>query len=139
MNVTFQILEDLNLVYVRHSGTPSIPDAMQSFAAYRADPRALPGQKHLVDLTGLTGLALDPTEVMRFMAQMAEQFCNDGPQTMLACLAPSAPARKLADMGRRSWEGLGHLVYRIFEDEAEALAFLGLPGDCLAQRLNRAS
>lgn len=135
MGVSFTILEDLDLVYVRYEGKPSIRELAECFAEYMAHPKCRPGQKQFVDLAEVAEPFPDYTGMMKFMARMADQFRPDGPQTLLACYAPTPVARKLALIGLRSWGGIDHVIYRVFDEMSAAMNFLGIPEHSVSGRL----
>lgn len=135
MSVRFTIFDDLDLVYVKYESRPSIREVLECFSQYMADPKCHPGQKQFVDLADVDAPFEDYTGMMKFMARMADQFRPDGPQTLLACYAPTPAARKLAIIGLRSWSGIDHVIYRIFEERGAVLAFLGIPERAVTARI----
>ena len=135
MAITFRILPELNVVYVKYVGRPQMADAMKLFDAYMAHPDCKPGQKHFVDLSEVTGSASDYLNAMKFMARMADQISGSGPQTLLVCYAPNGAGQKTAELGKKSWSVAEHMVYRIMDDEAAALQFLGLPVGSISEML----
>lgn len=139
MAVSFRILPRLGVVYVRYEGIAGMQDGMDAFAAYMRHPDCRPGQRQLVDLSPVTELERDFAGLMKFQAIKADQFQRAGPTTLVAYVAPHAPARKLADFAARAWAGQSHVQPRVFEDEADALAFLGLEGRSIADVLATAS
>lgn len=135
MPVSFTILKDHDVVYVRYSGKSSNAEGMACFADYLNHPDAHAGQKQLVDLSGLIVPISDHADGMKFMAKMADLFKGTGPQTLLVCYAPHDVARRSAMVGLRSWAGIEHVVFRVMEDELAALRFLGLPERSFAELL----
>lgn len=127
MPVAFRILRDRGLVYVRYQGHAGAAESMRAFAAYMAHPDCRPGQKHLVDLAGVTSFDEDFTAIMALQALKTEQFVNQPVETLLAYHAPGPAARQMARFVLRSWEGSDHVVARVLDTEAQALAFLGQP------------
>ena len=132
MTVSFKILKECNVVYVKYSGPPNIRAAISLFEAYRRDPDCRAGQKQFVDLSEISEPVGDYIEMMKFMAKMADQFTLNGPQTLLVCYAPTPLSRRVAMMGQKSWDNVDQVVYRIIEDETAALAFLGLTAKSVA-------
>jgi hypothetical protein len=139
MSISFCILPDLGLVYVRYKGFVPIEISFTAFAEYMRHPDCRPGQKHLVDLSAVTGFEQNFSRILELQAFKAEQFVGQPVETMLAYYAPSEPARQMAAFVLRSWEGYDHVVARVLATEAETLAFLGLSvqriDDLLADRV----
>ncbi|WP_435259114.1 hypothetical protein ACSBLW_04910 [Thioclava sp. FR2] len=135
MAVSYKILKEFDVVYVKYVGPPEILAAIALFESYQRDPDCRPGQKHFVDLSDISEPVGDYIEMMKFMAKMADQFTQDSPQTLLVCYAPTPLSRKVAIMGQKSWDKVDQVVYRVIEDEAAALAFLGLTAKSVADLL----
>lgn len=138
MTVSFKILNEFDVVYVKYTGPADIKGAISLFDAYLRDPDCRPGQKQFVDLSEVAEPVGDYIEMMKLMAKLADQFTQDGPQTLLVCYAPSELSRKVALMGQKSWTNSEQVVYRVIEDEAEALAFLGLTAKSISKLLTDA-
>ena len=135
MAVTFRILPDRGLVYVRYADFAGLEESFRLFAAYTQHPDCRPGQKQLVDLSAVTGFDRDYAKLMKFQALKVGQFVGPEVQTMLAYLAPSRPAHEMALMILRSWVGFDQVIARVFDTEAETLNFLGLPESRIADLL----
>ena len=126
MSVSFRILTDLGVVHVRYRGRVVIRETIAAFTDYMNHPDCRPGQKQLVDLSGVTGFDNDFASILEMQAIKADHFVGQPVETLLAYYAPSRLARRIASFVLRSWEGSDHLVARVLDTEAEALAFLGL-------------
>lgn len=133
--VSFRILPRLGVVYIRYEGLAGMQEGIDAFSAYMRHPDCRPGQRQLVDLSPVTELERDFAGLMKFQAIKADQFQRAGPTTLVAYVAPHAPARKLADFAARAWAGQSHVQPRVFEEEAGALGFLGLAGRSIAEIL----
>ncbi len=138
MSISFQILRDHGTVYVRYEGLARTAETLQAFAAYVAHPDYRPGQRQLVDLSGVTGFDRDFTSLLKVQAIKADQFAGQAGQTLIAYFAPGRAAQEIAAIVLRSWEGVHHVAARILDDEAAALAFLGLPKPRIADLLETA-
>lgn len=125
MPVTFRILTARALVYVRYDGFARLQESFEAFGAYARHPDCRPGQRQFVDLTGVTGVERDFVKIMELQAVKADVFVSPGHQTLISYFAPSEPARTLAALAMRAWEGTNGVVARIFDTEEAALAFLG--------------
>ncbi len=135
MPVSFHILPARGLVYVRYVGFARLEETMMAFGQYMQDPRARPGQKHLVDLTDVSGMEHDPTGIMAMQARKADHFAGTGEQTLIVYLAPTRIGFDLARMAAKSWEGLNMVIPLVQQDETQALALLGQPETHVAQLL----
>ncbi|MGE4327775.1 MAG: hypothetical protein AB7E21_16970 [Pseudodonghicola sp.] len=138
MSVTYRILPDRGLVYVRYEGFTRLDDTLRIFADYAADPLARPGQKQLVDLSAVTGFEQDFTKLMQVQAQKVDVFAAGGVQTLMVYYAPTPLGRDLAALALRSWEPFDSVVALIQEDEAQSLELLGQRERSFAELLQHA-
>ncbi|WP_306005556.1 hypothetical protein [Aquicoccus porphyridii] len=127
MPLTFRIIPDMALVYVQYSGQICPHETMQVFEDYVKHPDSRPGQKQLVDLRHVTKVDFDFPAFLRMQAKKAEAFHVPGFPTLVAYLADSSDTIRIARMAQRSWDGISDVIARMFTEEANALAFLGLP------------
>ena len=125
MPVTFQILPERGLVYVRYQGFVKLADTAEVFARYTAHPDYAPGHKQLVDLGAVTGIESDFAKLLELQARKADAFLPVGLQTMLVYYAPTETSRRMAGMIRRSWSEVPWVVPVVAETEAAALEILG--------------
>lgn len=134
---TFRIFPDLGLVYVRYEGHILLAETSEMMAQYGRDPLARPGYKQLVDLSRVTGYETDFARLMRLQAEKLDLLLQDVPQTLLVYYAPDGPARDMARLIRRSWEGLSGVIVTVQETQAAALSVLGLPQTSFEDILSR--
>ncbi len=127
MSVSFRIFPDRGLVVIRYQGFARLDDTMAAFRDYAAHPDASPGQKQLVDLSGVTGYEMDFTKLMHIQANKADVFAADGAETLVVYLAPCRQSRDFAQLALRSWEPFDYVVALVQEDDAQALELLGQP------------
>ena len=127
MSVSFRIFPDRGLVFIRYSGVLRLEDTMKAFADYARHPDCHPGQKQLVDLSGVTGFEQDFVKLMEVQAQKSEVFGNEGAETLMVYVAPHPLGKKLARLVLRSWEPFDSVVALVQEDETHALELLGQP------------
>jgi len=139
MSVTYRILPDRGLVYVRYEGYTRLDDTLALFARYAVDPQMRPGQKQLVDLSAITGFEQDFTKLMQVQAQKVDVFATGGVQTLLVYYAPTPLGRELAGLALRSWEPFDAVIALIQEDEAQSLELLGQREHSFAELLQHAS
>lgn len=127
MSVSFRIFPDRGLVVVRYAGVLRLEDTKKAFAEYAQHPDCHPGQKQLVDLSGVTGYEPDFVKMMEVQAQKADVFGSEGAETLMVYLAPHKMAKDLARLVLRSWEPFDSVVALVQDDEVQALELLGQP------------
>lgn len=126
MSVSFRIFPDRGLVFVRYQGFAKLEDTLAAFAEYACHPDCAPGQKQLVDLSGITGFDRDFPKLMEVQARKADVFAANGVETLMVYYAPTKLTKEIARLVLRSWEPFDSIVALIQEDEAQALELLGL-------------
>jgi len=138
MSVSYRILPNRGLVYIRYAGMMTLAEAEAALRAYAQDPAFRPGQMQLVDLSAVDGWERDFPRLMALQAQKAEVFFNQIHPTLLVSLAPTPQTQKVANVINRSWDGIDGVRYLTAQTEAEALALLGLPDESVGALLARA-
>jgi hypothetical protein len=131
MGLSFTILPRHSLIIARYDGFASLDETRQKAALCAADPAFDPRMRHLVDLRALTGYERDFPKYFAMQAEVMDRFHNPRTSAIFVYLAPGRVAQEMAQMVRRSWEGLGSIVVRIVEEESDAIAILGLGVDRL--------
>jgi hypothetical protein len=135
MPVTFRILPQINLLHVAYAGCAGLAETVQLAADCAAHPDFRSSLRHLIDLGAVTDFERDVPGYFAMQARVIELFpvVGEGFQSLtMVVIAPPGPPRQMAEMVRRSWDGLDGAIVRIVEDEAAALSVLGLPADALA-------
>ena len=127
MPVSFRIFPDRGLVFVTYEGFALLDDSFRAFGAYAAHRHFRPGQKQLVDLSGVTGIETDYVKLFALQARKADVFLGTGAQTLLVYYAPTPVSFAMAESVLRSWEPSGAVIPLVQQDEAEALEILGQP------------
>ncbi|MGV6849213.1 MAG: hypothetical protein ACWA5A_12630 [Marinibacterium sp.] len=127
MPVSFRIFPGRGLVYVRYAGHTYLDESFAAIADYMRHPDFRPGQKQLVDLAAVTGYERDFARLLELQAGKADLFGGSGLETLIVYYAPTPQSRDLARLVMRSWEPFDHVIARIQETEADALALLGEP------------
>ncbi len=137
MSVTFQIIPDSGLVYVKYGRVANVPDTRAALEEYRnsADFRA--GQKHFVDMSLVQRIDYDVPEFFRLQLNKVETYFLNEAQTLIVYYAPHELAFEFARICQRSWEMFPQVACMIQQDEGEALALLGLRESSLNQLLER--
>ena len=127
MSVRYRIFPEHGLVYVAYEGFALLSDTLETFRKYMQDRAFQPGQKHLVDLTDLTGYEKDYPKILALQAAKAEAFVSHA-QTLMVYYAPTRASLELARVAVQSWETLGVVVPVVQRTEADALTVLGIEG-----------
>jgi hypothetical protein len=91
--------------------------------------------RQLCDLSRVTGVERNFPELLKMQARFVETLLPAGRDLLVTFYAPTRAGQELAQMARKSWQGLEALVVLIHEDEAEALALLGLRERSLSELL----
>lgn len=125
MALTFQILPERGIVYVKYTGFLRLSESFDRLAEYRASPDYSPAQKHLVDLTEITDFERDFTKIMQLQATKIEMVANDITPTILTYYAPTKIGQAAARTALKSWEGLPHVVPLMAKTESQALSLIG--------------
>jgi hypothetical protein len=126
MPLTFSILPRHTLIVACYEGIAGLDETIAKAAECASHPDFDPAMRHLVDLRALTGYERDFPKYFAMQATVMEKFLVPGGGHMFVYLAPTRAGQEMAQMVRRSWDGLDHIIVRIVEHEAEALAILGL-------------
>lgn len=125
MSVTFQILPQRGLVYVRYDGFVRLEDTFAVFGKYMSHRDFRPGQKQLVDLSGITGFERDYARLFALQSRKADAFLSGDAQTLIVYYAPGEEAQRMCQLISRSWEPIASVVALVQQHEDEALALLG--------------
>ncbi|MEX3015606.1 hypothetical protein [Gymnodinialimonas hymeniacidonis] len=125
MPLSYEIDAKRRLVLVEYWGRAGIDESAEMFGKYAADPNFAPGQIHLFDLRRVTEVEQNFPKFMQFQAEAASAVAPEAMPSMLVYYSPTELARRMAEMVRKSWDGLDGPTLAIIEDEAEALAVAG--------------
>lgn len=127
MPLSYRIVPSRGLVYVRYWGLCVLDETRAVFERYAADPLCRTGQAQLLDLGAVEGFETDYTERMALHARMADVLSRDGARTLVAYYAPTPVTYQPALLMRDTYDGIGGIVARVLETQADALSFLGQP------------
>lgn len=128
MPVTLRILNSHGLVFVRYQGVATLHDTLEVFGEYLSHPDCRPGQKHLVDMSGITGWDGNYVDLMSMQAHKATAFVNQAAQTLIAYYVPTEIGRTIGQLVMNSWEPFPSVVPILVDSEETALSTLGV--DC---------
>ncbi len=126
MPLTYQILPDIGLIFVRYWGVTNVQETMETFARCAAEPEFSTDQKHLVDLSRVVEYERAFPDLMKLQAQKAGTLVHEGPPTQMVYYAPTRISLTMARSILKSWDGLEQVVGLIAQAEDEALEMLGL-------------
>lgn len=135
MPARFQILSQRSLALFTYSGFVTLAEAMAVVTAYGRHPSHQPAMRQLCDLSAVTGVERNFPEMLKMQARFVETLLPAGRDLLVTFYAPTRAGQDLAQMARKSWTGLDAVVVLIHEDEAEALALLGLRERSLSELL----
>ncbi|NDV98122.1 hypothetical protein G0A00_02315 [Yangia sp. PrR002] len=138
MSVTFRILPKHGLVYASYEGQAYLKETSAALTDYLSHPDFRPGQKHLVDLSRVTGWDGDFVELMKIQARMADAMLGGGAEAMKVYYAPTRISLELARLALQSWDGLDGAVMLVQQSERRSLALLGLAERSFEQLLQDA-
>ncbi len=127
MPVSYKILPARNLVLFTYSGMVGIEESLQAVMEATAHPDHRDDMRQLCDLATVTGVERDFPALLKMQAKMLESMHRAQSERLVLFFAPTRPGQELAQMARKSWEGLNSVLVRVLDSEAQALAILGLP------------
>ncbi len=136
MPVQFKILPQYNLVVFTYSGHVTFQETSDVVAAAAADPDHRHGMRQLCDVSGVTEVERDFPALMKMQARLAESMIAKGPELLVLFYAPNLVGREMAEMARRSWDGLESVIVMVQDQEDLALTLLGIPANSLEHMLN---
>ncbi|WP_172295636.1 hypothetical protein [Pseudoruegeria sp. HB172150] len=125
MSVTYRIYRELGLVYVRYEGFVEFDATSDAVGRYIQDPDYRPGQKQFVDLSAATGYENDYAKLFALQAKKADAFLK-GLQCLIVYYAPTETSNTIARLAARAWDETASVIARVIDNEAEALAVVGL-------------
>ena len=126
MPVKFHILPQRNLILFTYSGMVGLQESMDAVSACARSAEYRPWMRQLCDLSLVTGVEKDFPKLLKMQAKFAEDLQDNGHDLIVLFYAPNKAGQELADMARRSWDGLNSVIVMVQTHEAEALALLGL-------------
>ncbi len=127
MPVTFKIIPKRQLILFTYSGLVTLQESMDIVAQSACDPQYQPWQRHLCDLSAVTEVERDFLRLMQMQAKIAETFQPQAHDRIVLFYAPTKAGQMMAEMARKSWEGLNSVLVMVQHSEAQALAMLDLP------------
>lgn len=134
MPIEMRLVPQCALVLVTYSGMAGLQETLAAMRICAADPDFRPHFSHLVDLQQVTNYERDLAGFFRMQAQAIDIFpllSHEGRPFSMVLIAPPGAPRGMAELVRRSWDGLNQIIVVLQETEAQALAVLGLPHQSL--------
>jgi hypothetical protein len=135
MPLDFRILSQIGVVFVRYWGRADLTETMAMFEDYMRHPDYRPGQRHIVDTSGVTEVDTNYARLMAVQARVTDTFEPEAPEAMVVYFAPHELGLRMARLVTQSWQGNGQAVILTAETEAQALGLLGLKVDSFAALL----
>lgn len=127
MPVTFKILPRRALVLFTYSGMVGLQESLDAIAACVRDPDYRSSMRQLCDLSAVTGVERDFPALLKMQAKMVESLQPAENDLVVLFYAPGRAGQEMAQMARKSWEGLNSVLVLMQDNEAQALAMLDLP------------
>ena len=127
MAVTFELIPSRGLVYIRYSGFAGIDETLAAAQNFMHHPDFKPGLRHLFDVSHVTEVDQDFTKFFSLQAQLVDVYERVDGDQLIAFYAPGPEGQIMARMAQKTWEPMPEMVIKTFENEADALAFLGQP------------
>ena len=127
MPVTFKILPRRALVVFTYSGMVGLQESLDAIAACVGNPNYRSSMRQLCDLSAVTGVERDFPALLKMQAKMVESLQPAESDLVVLFYAPSRAGQEMAQMARKSWEGLNSVLVLTQDNEAKALALLDLP------------
>ena len=132
MPFEFTILPKRNLALFTYSGQVSFQESANVVAAAAAHPDHRPSMRQICDVLRVTGVEKNYFGLLKMQAQIVDSLAPKGAERLVIFYAPSKGGQEMAQLARKSWEGLNSVIILVQEDEAATLALIGLPETCLA-------
>lgn len=138
MPVAFRIFPKYQMILFSYAGRVSLQETMDAVAASTCHPDHRPGLRHFCDVSQVTSVESDFPKLLKMQARIAEAFQPEADDPLVLFYAPTRVGQKMARMAQKSWHGLGAVIVVICDEEAEALAVLGLKALSLALLMQEA-
>jgi hypothetical protein len=139
MSVQFKIFPDWNLLVFTYSEHVTYQESSEVVAAATTHPAHRKGMRQLCDVSQVTSVERNFPKLMKMQAKMAEDLALQAPELFVIFYAPNRAGRQLAEMARRSWEGLDSVIVLVHDREANVISTLGLPEMTLGALLETAN
>jgi hypothetical protein len=129
MPVTYRILRQLSLIYVRFDGYVGTEETIAAMQACGAHPDFRPEHRTIVDFSHATGYDRDWMGLMRMQAVAASSLYSTRVVPTLLYWAPTPIGQIMAQAALRSWEGVTAINARILTERDQVIAVLGVHPD----------
>ena len=135
MPVQTRVLPRLNLALFVYSGRVTLAESLDAVASVARHHGHHDTMRQLCDLSAVTGVERNFPDLMKTQARMADDLMPRHGERFVVFYAPHGPAQTLAEMARKSWDGIDAVLVRVVEREEQALALLGLRQSSMASLL----
>jgi hypothetical protein len=131
MPVTYKVLPERNLIVFNYWGDLTPAEAQAAVVEAMQHPMAKSTMRHLCDVSRVTAIERDHVGMMKMQSRIIESLELNSQDVMVVFYAPTKTGLQIAQMARKSWEGLDRAIVLVQQTEAGALALLGLPDHSL--------
>jgi len=135
MSVGYEVLEPLNVLYVRFEGTHTTRLADQLLPFYRQDKRIRPGLISLLDCSRVKDAKLDVNARLEQMEILAGVLKDPLRDWHIAYYCPSKLSRSLTDMQRMLWSKWDGVRFETIETKMALASYLGQPMSVVEEML----
>ncbi|WP_071794926.1 hypothetical protein [Natronohydrobacter thiooxidans] len=129
MPLSFRIIPEHAVIVVHYHGVAGLAETHVMIAECAAHPDFHAAFRHLVDLRDITDHERDLMGFFTLQAKAIEAFpviSDEGHGFQMVLIAPPGPPRAMAEMVRRTWDGLDLVRVSIVENPDNALDLLGI-------------
>lgn len=119
------ILRDQSLALIEYHGVLTASEVIADFAAYRRNALFRPGLPELADLSRLTDVDLDYSQMRRLVSHVNRTYSASKTRTLISFFAPEDVPFGMARMFEMVADGQSGVRAQVHRSEADALAYLG--------------
>lgn len=135
MPVGFEILCDLNLVYVRYEGAVTVEDVLKLHQDYQSHPDFAPHQRQLGDLSRVALVDLSMKPLLKLQEHMLAAQDPRAPRTMIVYYAPSGLSQSIAKDISQFWDPFPTITVVTTTSVESAQIALGVDDPDIQKRL----
>lgn len=131
MPTQFEILPELDLLFLRHEGNITAKEQRNLLRELSADPGYRDGLRVLIDTSAVTETDIGLASLLSRREIHQQRLLKITRETRWSYYAPTELAFGLSRRAQMMFEDLPNLKIGVFESSAEALSFLDLPADAI--------
>lgn len=126
MAVKFYILPEKSLCIVQYHGHVTISETMEEAQKCASHPDFSPSFRQLFDFSKVESHQEEMVEFFSMQAAMVDMYLPTKGELLAIFLVGSEASQEMANMVRKTWDGLDAVIIRILESEAEVMTLLGV-------------